>query len=266
MSSISAIILTKNEEKRLPDCLQSLSFCEEIIVVDSGSTDGTVALAQKHKAAVYQDLSADFAAKRNLGLQKATKEWVLYVDADERISDTLKENILFHLSPKEHLLADAKPVVAYAVQRKNFYLGNHAWPQIERMERLFEKKALKGWKGSLHESPEVEGEIGELEGYLIHYSHQDLTDMVNKTNLWSNTEAALRMQAKHPPMAWWRFPRVMLGAFFNSYIKQRGFMAGTAGLVESMYQAYSMFITYAKLWELQQAGMNAPTSPQTKAS
>lgn len=75
--------------------------------------------------------------------------------------------------------------------------------------------------------------------------------MVEKTNKWSDTEALLRFNSNHPKMTWWRFPRVMLTAFFNSYIRQGGWKAGAVGLIESVYQSFSMFITYAKLWELQ---------------
>jgi hypothetical protein len=98
----------------------------------------------------------------------------------------------------------------------------------------------------------VKGKVGVLEGYLFHYTHQDLTSMVEKTIAWSEIEAELRYNANHPKMSWWRFFRVMLTAFFDSYVRQKGYKAGTAGLVESIYQSYSMFITYARLWEMQQ--------------
>jgi hypothetical protein len=250
--NITAIILTRNEEAVIGDCLASVSFCNEIIVIDTGSTDKTIALAQEKNAKIFTDNSTDFSAKRNLGLAKATGDWVLYVDADERISDPLRDEILLQMQHPE------STTHAFRVKRKNYYLGNHAWPSVERMERLFRKSALKGWQGALHESPVVEGQIGELEGYLIHYTHRGLSQMVTKTNTWSETEALLRLQAQHPLMSWWRFPRVMIGAFFHSYIRQGGWKVGTAGLIESMYQAFSAFITYAKLWELQQAGSAAP--------
>jgi hypothetical protein len=118
---------------------------------------------------------------------------------------------------------------------------------------LFKKNKLEEWYGDLHESPRVNGDIGELdEGFIRHYSHQDLTSMLNKTIQWSKIEAELRYNAQHPTMSWWRFFRVMLTAFYDSYIKQKGYKVGTAGLVESMFQAFSMFITYARLWEMQQ--------------
>jgi hypothetical protein len=124
---------------------------------------------------------------------------------------------------------------------------------LERLERFFKKSKLEEWYGDLHESPRVNGDIGDLdEGAILHYTHQNLTSMLNKTIQWSKIEAELRMNANHPSMSWWRFYRVMATAFYDSYIKQKGYKIGTVGLIESMFQAFSMFITYARLWEMQQ--------------
>ena len=119
------------------------------------------------------------------------------------------------------------------------------------MERVFRKENLRGWKGKLHETPIIDGAIGDLDGFLLHYTHRDLTSMVNKTIEWSKIEAETRFKANHPKITWWRFPRVMLTAFFDSYIRQGGWKVGTIGLIESMYQSYSIFVTYARLWEMQ---------------
>lgn len=246
-SKISAIILAKNEEQMIKDCLESVTFCDEIILVDSGSEDKTVSIAKEFHAEVVTDTSDDFAAKRNAGLEKASGDWIIYVDADERVSKELREHIRSILEYSE----SGTPSV-FRLKRKNYYLGDHPWPKIEKMERLFKRSALKGWEGALHESPKTSGNIGELEGYLIHYTHRDIAKMVEKTNQWSEIEAELRIKHHHPPMVWWRFPRVMISAFADSYFKQGGWRVGTAGLIESIYQAFSAFITYAKLWELQQ--------------
>jgi len=135
-------------------------------------------------------------------------------------------------------------------------LGNHEWTAIEKLERLFKKDALKSWKGQLHESPEIQGEAGELDGFLLHYTHRDLASMLTKTNEWSAIEAKLRYDTFHPQMEWWRFFRVMWTGFSNSYIQQGGWKVGTAGLIESVYQGFSMFVTYAKLWEMQEKVKN----------
>ena len=144
--------------------------------------------------------------------------------------------------------------MAFRVRRKNYYLGSskkNEWPYIEKLERVFKKGSLKKWRGKLHESPVVEGEVGDLENFLLHFTHRNLTQMLDKTIEWSEIEAETRFKNNHPEMSWWRFPRVMIRAFFDSYFKQGGYKIGTAGLIESIYQSFSIFITYAKLWEKQ---------------
>ena len=243
MSKISAIIIAKNEEKMIEECLESLSFCDEIVVIDNNSVDKTVEIAKKHKAEIYNTSSTDFSELRNLGLNKAKSEWVFYVDADERVGDDLKKEILDVIQSNEF--------DSYFVKRKNYYLGKNEWPYIETILRLFRKDNISGWYGEIHESPKITGKTGILEGYLLHFTHRDLESMVLKTVIWSQTEAFLRLKANHPQITWWRIPRVMLTAFIKSYLLEGGYKAKTVGLIESVYQSFSIFITYAKLWEMQ---------------
>ncbi|HSX09867.1 MAG TPA: glycosyltransferase family 2 protein [Candidatus Saccharimonadales bacterium] len=246
MTKLSAVILTKNSEDMIADCIDSLSFCDEIIVIDDYSTDRTAELAKHLGASVYPYTSDSFAKRRNLGMQKAKGKWVVYLDVDERVSPDLKDAIQAVLERKKDIYA------AYRLRRKNFYLGNNEWPVLEKLERLFKKSKFEEWYGDLHESPRVNGDIGDIEeGFIRHYTHRDLTSMLDKTIQWSKIEAELRFNANHPRMSWWRFFRVIITAFYDSYIRQQGYKVGTAGLIESMFQSYSMFITYARLWEMQ---------------
>ncbi len=247
IEKLSVIIIAKDAEEEIVDALFSAKFADEIIVVDGGSEDRTVDIAKKEGAEVFEHVSADFSDMRNFGLQKAKGEWVLYVDTDERVTPELASSITHQIIRRK----DDK-IVAFKIKRKNFYLGKHEWPYVEDMERLFLRKRLKEWQGKLHETPIFDGKIGQLDGFLFHYTHRDLSSMLKKTIIWSKTEAELRLKANHPKMTWWRFPRVMMSAFLDSYIRQGGWKAGAAGLIESVYQSFSMFITYAKLWELQQ--------------
>lgn len=261
MSSISAIIIAKNEEDMIADCLDSLSFCHEIIVVDGGSEDRTADIAKRMGAKVFNFKSDDFSEARNYGLKKAKGDWILYVDADERTSEQLKKSIT-------HLITNSdrwQLLNGYFLKRKNFYFGKHEWPYIEKTERLFRKDALRGWKGKLHESPIIDGEIGMLDGFLLHYTHRKLTEMLNKTIEWSKVEAELRFRANHPRVTWWRLLRVMLTAFLNSYVMQKGWKVGVVGVIESIYQAFSMFITYARLWEMQEKLPARNASPARNA-
>lgn len=241
---LTGIVIAKNEEEMIEDCLESLQFCDEIVVVDNESEDKTSEISEKYGAKVIKVKSDDFSKLRSEGLKNLSSDWVLYLDADERVTPELGKEI-------KQIIINPGEFKAFRIKRKNYYFGNKEWPKIEKLERLFRKKNLKGWYGKIHESSQVEGEIGELQNYILHYTHRDLGQMLDKTNEWSEVEAELRFKSDHPKMSWWRFPRVMISAFFDSYYKQKGYKAGIAGLIESIYQSFSIFITYAKLWEKQ---------------
>jgi len=245
MKKISAVILAKNSEKIIAECIDSVAFCDETIVIDNGSKDKTAEISLKKGAKVQELITDDFSELRNFGLKKAEGEFIFYIDSDERVDEALKESI-------KEVINGNNSKSSYYVLRKNFYYGNYEWPQKEKIERLFLKINLKGWHGKIHESPIVLGEKGILKGYLLHYTHQDLFSMLSKTIEWSKTEAELRFKSNHPKMTWWRFPRVMITAFIDSFVSKKGYKAGAIGLIESIYQSFSSFITYARLWEMQQ--------------
>ncbi|MBI5452865.1 glycosyltransferase family 2 protein, partial [Candidatus Gottesmanbacteria bacterium] len=244
---ISAIIITRNEEENIEKCIESLSFVDEVIVVDNDSKDDTTKIAQKLGAKIYQVPGLDFSYLRNVGKEKAKGEWLLYIDADERVQEELAKELM------ERINNNPQDFSHFKLSRQNYYF-HKLWPKREQMIRLMKKEALVGWQGSLHESPLVCGKLGKLVSPLLHYTHNDLSSMVNKTNQWSDIEATLRYKSNHPKLSWWRFFRIMMWAFWRSYISERGWQVGTAGLIESIYQAFSIFITYAKLWELQNKG------------
>lgn len=246
MNKLSALVIVKNEENLVADCLDSLSFCDEIVVVDDGSEDRTVEIAKKFTEKVFKNESKSkgyVEAVRRFGISKLAGDWVLIIDADERVTKPLAEEIIAKLSNNKYS--------AFTVVRKNYYLGNNPWPVTEEIQRIFKIDEIKDWDWKLHESPPVKGEIGHLKGILAHYTHSNLTSMLNKTIEWSDIEAKARFDVNHPKMSWWRFPRIMITVFADYYIKQGGWKIGTAGLIESVYQSFSAFVTYAKLWELQ---------------
>lgn len=246
MSKVTAVIIAKNEEEMIEGCLQSLSFCDAIVVIDNNSTDDTALIARKKGAKVVPADTKDFSELRKIGIEKVKTTYIFYVDADERVSTELAQEIL-------HVIAgNNSSIGCYRINRQNYYLGKNPWPKIEQLERLFRTKMLRGWNGKLHETPEYSGDTQDLVNLLLHYTHRNLSTMLVKTNEWSEIEAQNRVKAEHPPIYWWRFPRVMLQAFLNSYVQQQGFKAGTMGLIESTYQAFSIFVTYAKLWEQQE--------------
>lgn len=244
---LSGIVISKNSEDQLADALDSLRFCDEVVYVDDHSVDRSAEIAERFGARVVKNPNKSegyVEAVRKFAINQAKGEWVLLIDADERITKELGEEIKVKISKESS-------TVAYNIIRQNFYLGNNPWPAKDKVERLFKKEVVKDWDWKLHTSPEVKGNVEDLNGLMLHYTHQNLTSMLSKTIEWSKVEAQVRFNSGHPKMTWWRFPRVMVTAFFDYYVKQEGWRIGTAGLVESMYQAFSMFITYARLWELQ---------------
>jgi glycosyltransferase involved in cell wall biosynthesis len=257
---LSAVVIARNEESRIATCLESLSFCDEIIVIDNGSTDKTLEIAKKFYAIIHHVKGIDFSTLRNVGKEKAEGEWILYVDADEVVTEKLKEEInrvTSYAVPagRQELRVknrkESPSISAYYIKRCNYYLG-YKWPVQDKMQRLFFKDKLIRWEGTIHETALIDGEMGELHEPLIHNTHRTLFEMVDKTNEWSQFEAQLRFDTHHKRVVWWRLLRVMGTGFYKSFIKEGGWKAGTVGWIESIYQAFSMFITYAKLWEMQE--------------
>lgn len=244
---LSSIIITKNEQEMITDCLVSLEFSDEILVVDTGNTDLTNSIAIGHGAKIIKSKATDYAGFRNDGLKAAKGDWILYLDADERITPALRQEII-------NTIESSAPDYVYQIPRQNIYLGRimhyGGWGH-DRVIRLFPKKLLKGYLGALHEQPELSGELKTLTQSMTHFSHRDLTSMLNKTIDFTNFEANLRVQAQHPKMSWWRFLRVMLTEFYLRFIKLSAARDGKEGIIDGLFQVFNTFVIYARLWELQ---------------
>lgn len=245
---ISVVIPAYNEESMIEDCLKSVAWANEVVLVDNESEDETVSIARKYGARVISCPRGgiNYSKLRNLGAEKATNEWLFYLDADERSTPAVKAEI------EKAILDDH--VSGYSFPRRNILLGHPMrfggwWP--DRVLRLIKKSDLKGWRGGLHEQPEINGKIGNLDKPLTHITHRDLSSMIAKTNSWSNLEAELLYKANHPKMTWWRFISVAFREFWYRGIVKLGFLDGTVGVVEIIYQMFSRMITYSKLWEMQ---------------
>lgn len=227
---ISAIVLVGGEyDKNLyQKCLKSLAWTDEIIKVETGNKEGS------------------FAAWRNNGAQKATGDWLLYIDTDEEVTPKLRAVIL--------RVTRSDKFAAYAIPRRNFVFGKEMkhvglWPDY--VVRLINKDKLEGWEGELHEQPKIAGPISHLKEPLIHRKHKNISEMVKKTNNWSEIEARLMFEAHHPKMNVWRFFSAGLREFWLRMVVQTAFLDGTEGVIYAVYQVFSRLISYAKLWEMQ---------------
>lgn len=241
---ISVLIIARNEEDVIEDAIKSVKdLADEVVVIDGGSTDKTTEIAEKLGARIVKNKFKNFSDQRNLAASVAKGDVLFYLDSDERAT-------AHFINELKQRLAVEPEIAGYFVGRKTFYYGKD-WDFEDRVQRVFHKNKLKEWYGVVHETPKVDGKMENIFEPILHYTHRNLEQMVVKTNEWSEYEAELRLKAEHPKMTAWRFYRVIITAFFGSYFQSGGWKNGTAGIVEATYQAYSMFITYAKLWELQ---------------
>lgn len=248
MSKTSVVVFTHNEQATIKDCLSSASWADEIILVDDYSTDQTLKIAQNFsQVKIYQRKLDDFASQHNFGLKKTKKEWVFFLDADERISKKLAQKI-------QALSKNKSSQPAYQVKRLNLFLGKmvqHGGWSPDYPTRFFKKDQLKGWQGKIHESAVFKGKAGVIKAPLYHFTHRSLKKMLKKTINWSVLEAQLRLNAGHPQVNPFRVLKVGLQEFYKRFLKHCGYKDGMVGWLESLYQSMSMMITYLQLWERQ---------------
>ena len=246
---LSALILTKNEQDIIEECLKQLDFVDEIIVLDQNSTDDTVKIAQKYTPNIFsQNLPFDKA--RNFLADCAKGKWLLYVDADERLTKELKSEI-------NHSIKDPKfslECAAFYFPRQNMILGKFLkhggwWPDY--VPRLFKKEKLKKWQGAVHESPLVEGPIGYLKSPLIHLTARSISQMFEKSTKWAKIEADMNFEGGASKVTIPKVQKALISEFVSRYIIKLGLLDGFVGLVESMYQAYHKAMVLTYLWEMQ---------------
>lgn len=245
---ISAVVLSRNDDELIKGCLESVKWTDEIIVIVDEGEGKAVEIAKAYTDKIFRNKENDFSARRNLGMEKAKGDWVLYVDSDERVLVPLASEI------KE--LAQSSDKSAYAISRTNIIFGqkvNYGPYRHDWMIRLFKKDNFKTWVGKIHEHGEFRGELGYSKNSLLHLTHRDVDQIVLKSLEWSHIDAKLRLDAGHPPMTGWRFLRIFVTETLNQGIKRKGFFNGTVGMMDSILQTFSFFITYVRLWQLQQS-------------
>lgn len=243
---LSAVILTKNEEKNIADCIKSLSWCDEIVIIDDNSSDKTVRIAQDKGVKTYvHSLHNDFSAQRNFGLNKAVNSWVLFLDADERIPLSLQYEIA-------QLINDPMNTVnGYFIRRTDVIWGKkikHGEAGRARFLRLG-KKGAGEWKGTVHETWNIQGKTTELKNPILHYPHQSVEDFIREVNYYSDLRA-LELYRKKTHSYWWTilfYPKLK---FFRGFILWRGFLDGIPGLIIAIMMSFHSFLTRGKLYLL----------------
>jgi len=243
---ISVVILTKDEEANIVDCLESIVWCDEVIIVDDYSTDRTLQVIKNFnpRVKIFQHgLEEDFSAQRNFGLSKAKGDWVLFVDADERLSNGLAGEIRDFLEQKE------PDVNGFYMQRKDIMWGKELkYGESGSIKLLrFAKKNTGFWRGKVHEVWEIKGNLGNFKMPLFHYPHQSIGIFLREINYYTD----LRAKELYDSGIRTNFYKIILypkAKFFLNYFLKLGFLDGIEGLVFAIMMSFHSFLVRAKLW------------------
>ncbi|MER3524831.1 MAG: glycosyltransferase family 2 protein [Ignavibacteria bacterium] len=248
MHRVSVITLAYNEEHNIAECLASVRWADEIIVVDSGSTDRTLELARRFTATVLEVPWQGYGKTKNIALEHATGEWILWLDADERVPDELAAEM-------QEAIRRNDPVIAgYSVARRAFFLGRwikHCGWYPGRVTRLFRKAKSRFTESNVHEQVIVDGAIAPLRHDLLHFTDPNLHHYFQKFNRYTSL-AAEDLQAAGKRFSLFDIIVRPTFLFVKMYILKRGFLDGMQGFILCVVSAVYVFTKYAKLWERQQ--------------
>ena len=240
---LTGVVLTRNEQENLGKCLNSLKFCDAILIIDDNSTDDTVKIAQEAGAKVITHaLNADFAAQRNFALSQVSSDWVLFVDADEVVSSDLASEI------KRRILK-GDSFSGFSVHRVDFLWGKqfkHGDVGNIKLLRLARRQAGE-WQGKVHETWQVKGPTSELKNPLYHYPHANLTAFLQRINLYSTIRAS-ELKSQNHKTSIFEIIFYPIGKFLKLWIWDLGFADGTTGFIHAMTMAFYSFLVRGKLW------------------
>ncbi|MGI8419342.1 MAG: glycosyltransferase family 2 protein [Candidatus Levyibacteriota bacterium] len=243
---ISAIVLTRNEEKNIEACLDSLSWCDERIVIDDYSEDKTVDIAKKKGAKVFHHtLQNDFAQQRNFALTKANGDWILFVDADERVSSALWYEIMQRTNESLEYFS------GFYIKRQDTMWGKllrHGETGNITLLRLAKKDAGK-WEGQVHEEWKVSGKTLTLQNYLDHYPHTTITEFLKEINFYTDLRAQ-ELFKKKKTANWFTIIFYPKSKFVLNYFIKGGYQDGLPGFVFAMMMSLHSFLVRSKLWLL----------------
>jgi (heptosyl)LPS beta-1,4-glucosyltransferase len=244
---LSVTIVTRDEEAQIGDCLESVRWADEIIVVDTGSVDRTVELCSKYTPYVYSRPWEGYAPAKNAAIALATGDWILSLDADERASDGLRQEIA---TLRQQLLATRAD--GYAVPRRNYLWGR--WLRYGGLYPDYQIRVFKRGKGGfkarrVHESVAIDGRVGRLQHPIEHRSYQGLSDVIQRLDRYTEL-AALDLRDQGHAFRHTALIMRPLGRFLRNYVLKQGFRDGIPGLIMAASYAYGVFVREAKLWEM----------------
>lgn len=243
MPGLTVTIITRDEVDRLEEAVASAAFADEVVIVDSGSTDGTLELARRLTPRVIAREWPGYAAQKNFAAGEASHDWILSIDADERLSPELAAEV-------RALLAAGPRQSAFRVPRVSFYLGTWIrstdwYPDYQ--VRLYDRRAA-AWAGDyVHESVRTDGEVGRLRGDLLHVPYRDISHHLQTIDRYTRL-AASQMRAEGRRVTAGGLVARPAAAFLRNYLLRGGFRQGGVGLVVSVLNSYYVFLKFARLW------------------
>lgn len=237
MPRLTVIIPTYNEEAYLEDALFSVAFADEIIVVDSFSTDGTLEIAKKYTTKVLQRKFDNFSAQKNFAIKEATGDWILFMDADERVTHSLQREILETIANPEHS--------GYFINFPHFYMNRFLYHHSDNVLRLVKREGAH-FTGTVHEKLHCSGSIGNLQNAMLHFTYKGFRKYINKKEAYAWFQAE-NLFAKNKRTTWLHLFFKPGYRFFSSYILKGGIFDGIPGLTVAAVNAYGVFQRYAKL-------------------
>jgi glycosyltransferase involved in cell wall biosynthesis len=242
MDQLSALILTYNEEDNIRECLESVNWIERVVVIDSYSEDKTRLICEEfNNVDFYQNYFKDFSSQRNYGLAKIESEWVFIIDADERVTESLKNEI--------QNLSDVDDIDGFNIMRKNYFLGKWVkccgWHPDYNL-RLFRNKYR--YEGVVHEKFNVEGKVKKLNNGFIHYTYKSTKEYAKKIIQYADLGAEKEYNSGKKVSIIYIFIRTIL-EFIKLFIFQKGFLGGVRGFILSIMMSFYKFLKYTILWE-----------------
>lgn len=244
-NTLSVVIIALNEGKNIRGCLESAKWADEIVVVDSGSSDDTMNIAKEFTDKTVSKKWEGYSTQKQFALDMANCDWVFSLDADERISEELRVEI-------ENILRNGSNFDGYKISRKNHLLGRWIkscfWYPDQQL-RLFKKGKAKVTEVKVHEGFQIQGEAGILKGDIIHLSYQNLFDTFNKINRYSTLAAEERVGKRQVKARDFIFHPV--AAFLTDFISRKGYKDGIFGLMVALINMTTNLMMYMKIWEIQ---------------
>ena len=243
---ISASIIVFNEEDNIADLCESISWADEIVIVDSDSTDKTVEIARRYTDKIFNREFRGYKDKHEFADSKTTGDWIFWIDADERVTDELREAIENLKNKVENDLPEG-----FRIARKTWYLGRwikHSGWYPDYQMRLYRKSA-SFWDGvAPHETARVKGKIETLNGEFLHYTKRNLSEHNRVLDSYTTLAAEYKINKGEKVSGFGIFFN-SISAFLRTYLLKQGFRDGVPGLIIAMFTAYSVFLKYAKVWE-----------------